>query len=220
MNALSINVNGKEISIPLRSLPTSFIRWQCSARIKSLKRMLAGEGPGGFGAHLPVMSTQGSYDIFPVSSAAKGIGLLPKMEYLQEKSELFGRLIEEGLAEDWEESLPRRIEALIEFYSDEDKLDAVKLGSLELYGKRTFQNVQQDPRASLLFVDLESRGLSYMVNCIAEIVKADSLYYRFERSAHDMFHKPSGKAPPAGYIFHVSEVYNKTPGASAGDRIV
>lgn len=220
MESITINVNGSRIEIPLRPLPESFIHWQCSARIKSLERMLEGVGPGGFGPHLPVMTTRGSYHPFPVSSAAKGVGLLPREDLLEERTSAFEKMIEEGMAGDWEATLPERLKALMEFYSSEDELDLYKLGSLEIYGKRTYENIQQDPRASLLYVDLESGVLSYMVNCVTEIVKPKSPYYRFEMAAHDMFHKPSELKVPAAYVFYVSEVYDKSPGKRAGERVV
>jgi len=222
VNSISISVNGGQIEIPLRALPKSFVHWQCSGRIRSLKRILAGGDPGGFGPHLPVMTTRGIYQPFPVSAAAKGVGLLPREDLLAERTAHFQKLTAEGLAKGWDKSLPMRVQALIDFYKAEDELDVYKIGSLELYGKRTYQNIQHDPRACLLYVDLENGGLSYMVNCVTKIVSAEDPYYQFEKSAHDMFHQPSKKERhiPAAYIFYVSEVYNKTPGKNAGERIV
>jgi len=217
---MKVKVSGKTKDYETRELPESFIEWQCKGRIKTIESMIAGKFRGNFGPHLPALCTKSVDDEFPVNSAYKGVGLIPEDEYLEETTERFENAILE-YKNNWEGSVNERLNLLLDFYRDIDKIDRRKLGSVEIYGLRTYNNILKNPRVSLIFLDLESGSLSYMVDAIVEIYRDNTLFYRFEKAMHDIFHQPAdGRKFPCVYIFHTCRVFNKTPGKNAGKRIV
>jgi hypothetical protein len=219
---ISFKVEGKEKVYPVRKLPGSFIAWQSESRKELLTLILKGEERmPNFGAHLPIMTTKDAGDVFPTNSCAKGVGLLPQPSLLGEMIKKITR-VEEEIKRGRETGIREGIEFLIDFYSNINNLDDTRLSSIEIYAKKTFRNVKKDPRANLLYVDIERGCLSYMVNAVVEIISEDSPYFRFVTTMHDIFHIPKNidRKFPAVYIFHVSELYNKTPGKDASRRLV
>ncbi|HDM42886.1 MAG TPA: hypothetical protein ENG29_00690 [Firmicutes bacterium] len=221
MREISFMIDGSEFTYDVRELPLEFVKWQCESRKALLQLMIDGEAIfTGFGAHLPVMTTKSESGDFPTNSAAKGVGLLPRPELLEELIERLRELEDEAPLR--KERVPKRsVQFLIEFYSDMKKIDTTLLGSLEIYGKNTFRNVKKDPRVNLLYVDVHKGGLSYMVNTVVEIVDHDNPYYEFIRLVHDLFHRPLKKRQySCAYLFHICEVYDKSPGKNAGNRLI
>jgi hypothetical protein len=217
---MKVDIGNIEQEIEIRELPEDFIEWQSTSRIETLQSILEGKFTGNFGPHLPALSTKSKEGEFPVNSCYKGVGLIPEQEYLEDIIDKFEQAID-MYKDDWDNTLKERLNLLVEFYSDADKIDKTRMGSIEIYGKRTYQNILTDPRVNLLFLDIQKGSLSYMIEAVAEIYEPGTEYYRLERAFHDIFHKPSDDDRfPAVYIFNVSRVYNKTPGARAGDRIV
>lgn len=217
---MKVDIGTETIDIEIRELPEDFIEWQLEVRIESIKSIINGSFMGNFGPHLPALSTRSAKGDFPVNSAYKGVGLIPEEEYLDETIERFESAIEE-YKDNWEESKIERLNLLLEFYENRDKIDTCKLGSVEIYGKRTYENILKDRRVSLLFLDLTKGSLSYMVDAVAEVYEPGTRYYRLEKALHDIFHKPVDERTFfCAYIFHTSRVYDKTPGSKAGDRIV
>ncbi|MGQ9705592.1 MAG: pyridoxamine 5'-phosphate oxidase family protein [bacterium] len=220
---ISFKIEGKEIVYSVRKLPRSFISWQSEARKDLLNSMLRGEDRMlNFGAHLPVMSTKDAGVVFPTNSCVKGVGLLPTPTLLDKMIKNI-EMVEEEIKKDRKTGVKGGIKFLIDFYSDVGNLDWTRLSSIEIYAKKTFRNVKKDPRVSLLYADLERGCLSYMVNAVVEIVGEDNPYYKFVCLMHDIFHIPKNNVVrrfPAVYIFHVCELYNKTPGKNASRRLI
>ena len=222
MIELTVNtVNGSQ-ALEVKEMPPKVFEWQRMSRVKNLQEILKYMGFEGFGPHLPTMSVLNAEGDFPVNSAAKGVGMIPKLEYLESYTEKFSGLIEKAVEEGWKKSLRTRVQALLDFYNKPDHIDRTALGSLELYAKRTYQGVRQDPRASLLFVDLAEGNLSYEMRVIAELHEPGSPIHRFETSVHDLFHVPQGrkKSYPYAYLMRIIEIYNKTPGPYASMRLI
>jgi len=219
---ISFKVEGKELVYPVRKLPRSFIAWQIDSRTELLRSILEGEERmPNFGAHLPIMSTKDAGDVFPTNSCAKGVGLLPRPALLDDMTKKIENTIKVVKSSKMSENR-EGVEFLIDFYSNIDNLDNTRLSSIEIYAKKTLRNVKKDPRCSLLYVDLERGCLSYMVNAVVEIAGEDNPYYKFVSMMHDIFHITENidRRFPAVYIFHVSELYNKTPGKNASKRLV
>jgi hypothetical protein len=219
---LTIKTAGGSQSLEVRQMPPEIFEWQRQARIKNLEAIINDEMFEGFGPHLPTMSVLNAKGDFPVNSAAKGVGMIPKPEFMESYLAKFNQLIEDAVTAGWKKSVRSRVQALLDFYNQPEHIDRTALGSLELYAKRTYAGVRQDPRASLLFVDLAEGNLSYEMHVIAELHEPGSLIHNFETAVHDLFHVPQGrkKTYPFAYLLRIVEIYNKTPGPQASARIV
>ena len=219
---LTVKTSGGSQTLEVREMPPQIFEWQRQARIKNLEAIIKDEMFEGFGPHLPTMSVLNAEGDFPVNSAAKGVGLVPKPEFMESYLAKFNQLIEEAVVEGWKKSMTTRVQALLDFYKKPEHIDRTGLGSLELYAKRTYAGVRKDPRASLLFVDLAEGNLSYEMHVIAELHEPGTLIHSFETAVHDLFHVPQGrkKAYPFAYLMRIVEIYNKTPGPQASMRII
>jgi hypothetical protein len=219
---LTIKTSSGSQTLEVRPMPPEIFEWQRQARIKNLQAIINDEMFEGFGPHLPTMSVLNAEGDFPVNSAAKGVGLIPKPEFMESYLTQFNQLIEDAVQAGWKNSINVRVQALLDFYNQPEHIDRTALGSLELYAKRTYAGVRKDPRASLLFVDLAEGNLSYEMHVIAELHEPGSLIHNFETAVHDLFHVPQGrkKTYPFAYLLRIIEIYNKTPGPGASARII
>jgi hypothetical protein len=114
---LTIKTAGGSRTLEVREMPPQIFEWQRQARIKNLEAILSDEMFEGFGPHLPTMSVLNAEGDFPVNSAAKGVGLVPKPEYMQDYLTRFNQLIEDAVAAGWKKSIHVRVQALLDFYN-------------------------------------------------------------------------------------------------------
>jgi len=219
--------------VTLNEIPTHFLEWLASSRIRFLNDLKDGKPLRYFSAHLPVMSTWNSDSPFPVNMTVKGIGLIPKAEYLDDYSDIFEGVIAESRTKPWQESFNGRIDAMNRLYGDMQNFDPTMLGGLEIFEGKAFENLRGNPYASLLYVGmaynppsppLEKGGkggfetvqyTSFQVNGKVEILGKDSPYYRFLLAARKLFefdrfhlYQPDY---PFGYLIRVLEVKDKSP---------
>ncbi len=211
----------------MAQIPTKFMRWLVESRIHYLKQLLRGEPITYFSAHLPVVATWSDEGDFCVNLTAKGIGLLPREEFLDSFINLFEKTLSRAKNLPWNESWEMRVETLFKLYEKEENFDPSILGGLEIFEGRTLKNLRKNPRASLLYVGLmEEKGrvsyISFQLNTKVKIVGKDSKHYRFlvlvrKLFELDRFHiyQPDY---PYGYIFKIEEVLDKTPWSRAGSR--
>ncbi len=209
------------------SIPGVFLQWLASSRLDFLEGMLQGKPLRYFSAHLPVMATWNENDRFPVNLTVKGIGLVPKDDIIQDYIDLFESLSAEARMRDWKDSLMKRVEAMKTLYSDVENFNASVLGGLEIFEGTAFRNLVANPYAGLLYVgmmrDEESiQYISFQINGYVEILKNDSIYYRYLLAARrlfefDRFHLYQPDYP-YGYLIHVQEVRDKTPWSRADSR--
>lgn len=158
------------------SIPTRFLEWLVSSRVLFLDNMLKEKSLKYFSAHLPVMVTWrrknfkagdkhstetsphsesgGLEELFPVNMTVKGIGLIPKEEYLQKYTELYERATEKTGNTPWEKTLSKRIDAVKKLYGDIEKFDPLLLGGLEIFEGRAYENLKANPYASFLYVGM------------------------------------------------------------------
>jgi len=197
-------------------MPGEFLAWQSGSRLAVFGR-LSGEGASAvkqYPAHLAVLATSGG-GTFPINLATRGIGLLPLPERLRE---CIGKLEDArrrtaGLSR--EQSLPLRLQAVGEVYGFPSGFDPRLLGGLEIFEGRTAANLEKSPLASLLFSGEPPDYPSLQLNVVVQRVEPADLRYRFllaarELFAFDAFHLRQSRYP-YGYLFHVSEVLDKTP---------
>ena len=208
---------GEELTLPLGGLPRLFLDWQVQTRIGNLNFFLTGEGTPDFAVHTGYMATLGAPGEFPVNIAAKGIGLLPRGHLAPLTAEIEA-LVARAAAEGEKETREERLRFLLRLYETVPMDDRV-LTTIELYGKTTWRNVLRDPRCAVLFSSY--RNISYAVNGVVEVVFPGDPVYRYVTALHDLFHPPRGprREYPAVYRIWAAQVWDKTPGPRAGERL-
>lgn len=215
----AIIVRGTEsTSVPVVLLPRVFLEWQRGFRLKNVRYFMTGRGEYDFAVHVGYLATIGPEGHFPINIAAKGVGLLPRHD-LHTLTQEIETLIQEGLEKGDKETRGKRLSFLLKLY-EETEFDPYSITTIEIYAKTTWRNIQHDPRCSVLFSSY--RNTSFLVNGVAEVLGPETQEYRFVTGIHDLFHLPrSGvrRSYPAVYRIWATEVYDKTPGAQAGERI-
>lgn len=190
-------------------LPYRFLEWLSSSRGKLFDMMLE-RGPQaikGQPSHLAVMATV-DQDSGKVNLATKGWGPLPRPERLSAATKAFE-------ASRHSSDLGERIASARYFYANPKTFEPTLLGGLEIFEGKSYQNLQKDPRASLLFTGEPPEYPSYQFNGIITIVRPPDPYYEFLLQArklfgHDPFHI-SQTNYPWGYLFRPTEILVKTP---------
>lgn len=221
---VSITLKGEERCYKLHPLNEDFFNWQLQTRSKGLKVFLGIEkGMPNFSPHTVVMSTYSEKAEFTINSCIKGLGLVPKDEYLEDLSEKALKLIELAREKGINETFKDRVQFLLDLYERPEIFDTNVLSSIEMYYKKSYQNVLDDPRATLLFYDQMS-GYSVMFNVIVQLVPRGDPFYNYVTAVHDLFHVPKDpKIKPDRYEFAYKfwpvEAYDKTPGPKASSRI-
>ncbi|MFN3974458.1 MAG: hypothetical protein ACK4K2_04160 [Dehalococcoidia bacterium] len=225
IEVLSPEPNGKGPALfTLTSLPDAFLQWQLtSRRVLFSSHLATGDRVRRFQAHLPVVVTYSSHGVFPVHTANKGVGLLPRLEYLQPYIQAFKGLLAQVDKGTWQETLAQRIAMVDSLYSAPHRLDRRCLGSLEIFLGQTYRNILADPRVTLHYTGEGPNYPSFQVNAIAQVVYPgdphfEFLYWARQLFEYDAFHIQQ-PAYPAGYLFWVCEVYDKSPSGGGGRRI-
>jgi hypothetical protein len=204
------------ISYERVSYPQAFVEWQSKSRIEMFQN-LAQAGAASVHSqpsHLPVLATLGTGE-FPINLASRGIGLLPKFELLEKYIALLVSAKNKESGKKWQESLPARVNAMSQFYSNKEEIDTTLLGGLEIFEGKTAKNVRSNPLVSLLYTGKPPQYPSFQFNCIAEILPPEDLRFQFllaarELFAFDAFHITQSRYP-FGYAFHIVEILEKTP---------
>ena len=193
-------------------IPDKFLNWAYRKRAKLVERQVLGEKIHpreiflGFTTHTPAIITNGSAGL---NGSIKGIGFLPKTEFIQEILDIYFEHIETA---DQPHYADRGLKILYEQMwtkSAFEKIDFSILGTLELAKSHTWTNLHENNKATLLFY--EPPAISFEVRCTTEI-HLDGVYHKFLNAQHDMFHHPNPdvwKNRPA-YIFRIDEIYDNS----------
>lgn len=217
-------IEGKWQDLQVRSLPQAFVDWNLRSRLKDLEEIKKGRMPGFAGPHSGMVASHGARRAdgqFTVNNAVKGMGWLPKPDFLPQ-------LLAE-LESSTDSSDGYKLEWLIRLYRDRpEQLDPTKQVSLELYATpdfatHTFLNQMADPGVSIVFLDM----VSYELRCLAQMVHPDDpglspserMTVEYVNAIHDYFH---GRSPRKSIVtvYHVVEVYDNSPGRGRGRRAV
>ncbi|HOJ88306.1 MAG TPA: hypothetical protein PLP64_06185 [Pseudothermotoga sp.] len=221
---VSLSVKGKEKTYKLSDLNEDFYNWQLQTRSKGLKIFLGLEkGAPNFSPHTVVMSTYSEDTEFPVNSCIKGLGLVPKDEYIEDLAKKAMDLIQLAREKGINETFRERVQFLLNLYDNPDLFNKSVLSSIEMYYKKSYQNVLKDPRATLLFYD-QMTGYSIMFNVVVELIPRTDPFYKYVTAVHDLFHVPKDPSVRTdryefAYRFWPIEAYDKTPGPKASSRI-
>lgn len=199
----------------------NFFEWAFDTRAKTVMKIYNGEQMSmekmfiSFCSHEPAFV---SYGPAGLNASVKGVGFIPKDEYLEDTLEVYLKHIKTFDPEDKTYS-QRGLGILIEqMYSKQarNRIDFTKLGSLELAKKQSWENYQVNKEAALIFH--QPPMLSYKLKGRIEIYDEEQsgkkeLYQQFINAQHDMYHTPGGmdlwKKRPA-YIFHIEEIYDNS----------
>lgn len=212
---MTVDAESGSLSLPVMPLPGKFADWIEQGR-RGMYAKLQGKGaPGFFTSHLPVMVTRNEGKAFPFNCSNKGVGFLPKPEYLDHFVRLFRDTLERTRGRPWQESMEERIKAVSSFYFDREKIDFRALSTLEIFAKTTFANLSRNPLCSLHYTGNGPDYVSFQVDCAAEIIGPDDPRHEFIKLArvmfeYDSFHIAQHEFPYA-YVFWISGVSDKTP---------
>jgi hypothetical protein len=221
---LRANVDGSWADFEIRSLPEAFLEWNVARRLEALDMWGRGEMPSLAGPHSGSVATQGIRRLdtqFTINNAVKGIGFLPKPEKIDSVHAL--------LKENWASPFPVKLELLKGLYKDFGNIfDDTKQVSLELYTEKafethTFLNIMANPVANIVFLDVPS----YELKCLCRLLhpddenlgEEDRKIVDYINTVHDFIH---GEAPrqSIAMVFYVIEVFDNSPPAGRGMRIV
>ena len=108
--------------------------------------------------HTPVIATNGSAGL---NAAVKGVGFVVKRDLLPKTTNNLKGFLENN------PSMKDALKFLLDNLYDEEKVDFTKLSTLELAKKHTYQNLNENKRAVLLF--FIPPATSYEVRCKVEI---------------------------------------------------
>ena len=198
-----------------------FFEWAFDTRAQTVIKLYEGERMPmekmflSFCSHEPAFV---SYGPAGLNASVKGVGFLPKDEYLEETLAVYLKHIETYDPEDKTYS-QRGLGILIEqMYGEQarDRIDFTKLGSLELAKKQSWENYQVNKDAALIFH--QPPMISYKLKGKIEIYDEETsgkreIYQQFINAQHDMYHTPGGmnlwiKQP--AYIFRIKEIYDNS----------
>ena len=198
-----------------------FFDWAFDARAENVIKLYNGEHMSmekmfiSFCSHEPAFISHGPAGL---NASVKGVGFLPKDEYLEEVLETYIRHIKTYDPDDKTYS-QRGLKILIEqMYGEKvrNRIDFTKLGSLELAKKQSWENYRVNKEAALIFH--QPPMISYKLKGTIEIYDEESsgkreLYQQFINAQHDVYHRPGGfelwtKQP--AYIFRIEEIYDNS----------
>ncbi len=240
-----LEIDGKTVEYPIRELPKEFVEWNLGRRVTLLRGILEAakkmERPRSvtpaFGVHLPVYITQNvEASLFPSNAANKGSGFVPKKEYIEYYMNKFRKIMKETelkgapSMEMIAKAMTPRLEAILEFYENVDKLDLRCLAGLEIWPGVTTRNFKADPRVSVHFLGMPdpkrpTRYQEWQINTILEIVEPGDPRFDFGDTLRFLTlgktgrsivpgHVPIGGTPvrgkhPFGWILWVIEALDK-----------
>ncbi|MBI4612349.1 MAG: hypothetical protein HY720_01940 [Planctomycetes bacterium] len=198
------------------TMPGVFVLWQCDERRAIYEALERGETPRTSAGHLPVVSTlNGAGASFPIHSATKGVGLLPSAEYLAPLVARVEACLDRCQGRSPQETRAERIAVARSLYDNPEWIDRGALGSIEIFRGCLCRNLVADPRATLLFTGPWPKYPSYQFNCEVEFVGPRDAAFRFIRGMRLLFESEKFHIQqpdyPFGYVFHIREVFDKTP---------
>lgn len=204
----------------------NFFKWAFNARANAVlslhegKEMIPEKMFLSFCSHDPAFVSNGPAGL---NASIKGIGFMPKDEYLEETLEAYIGHIKTFDPEDKTYS-KRGLDLLVKYmYGPDvrDRVDFTKVGSLEMAKKHSYANYKVNPEATLLFY--QPPMISYELRGKMEIYDETEsgkreIYQQFINAQHDVYHFPDMTrwlTYPA-YIFRIEEVFDNCAGPKGG----
>lgn len=194
-------------------IPQAFIQWAYQGRADLIHRQAEGERvPAheiflGFTRHNPAVVSVGPAGL---NASVKGVGFIPKAEYLQETLDAYLEHIGRGWREGYSEEGLRLLMRVLYGPGCQSRIDFTRLGSLELARDHTWNNLRANPQVTLLFY--QPPAISYEVRGRAEIHEEGSTYHQLLNAQHDVYHEPHPErwaARPA-YVFVIEQIFDNS----------
>ncbi|MFA5006732.1 MAG: hypothetical protein WC509_04655 [Candidatus Izemoplasmatales bacterium] len=196
----------------------SFFNWAFHTRANTVMKLVNKEEMSNekmflsFCSHDPALISHGPAGL---NASIKGIGFMPKPEYLEKTLAAYMEHIRSWTPEDKEYS-DRGLALLVKYmYGPEarDRVDFTCIGSLEMAKKHSYANYKANPEATMLFY--QPPMISYELRGKMEIHdETDSgkreIYQQFLNAQHDVYHRPDMNRwlrYPA-YVFRIEEIYD------------
>ncbi len=205
------------------ALPEKFFKWVYEERAEMVRNMASGEPVRpeslflGFTRHNPTFISNGPAGL---NGSVKGVGFVPKKEYLEETLEAYLKHIDAGWREGYSEEGLKLLVKHVWSPEARERLDFSAMGSLEMAFKHSWANYQANDEVTLVF--FQPPRISFEVRGKIEIIEEGS-YKTFINAQHDVYHKPdkSRWAARPAYIVHIEEVFdNSADRAGFGTRIL
>jgi hypothetical protein len=209
--------NGTIREFEIKELPEKFVRWQLDYKNSVYSKIEKDEYIAFNAGHLPVVGTWGKDSLFP-NLANKGVGFSPKDEFMDRYLPMLESAVEEIQKlppHAVDETRALRIATVREFYAHPEHIDWRRLCLLEIFEGTTFQNLTQNPFASVLWTGNSPVFVSYQVDCVVEVMPTEDLRYRFAWAMRRLFeYEPFHIVQtmfPYAYCFWVYDWKEKTP---------
>lgn len=192
--------------------PESFFRWAYTERARMVRDLASGKEVSrdqvflNFTRHTPVFISHGPAGL---NGSVKGVGFLPREEYLESTLKAYLEHIETG----WDEGYSGRGLNLLTQHmwgeGCEKKVDFSVLGSLEMAFKHSWENFRHNDGVTLLFY--QPPMISFEVRGRIRIDEG-GLYHQFINAQHDVYHKPNPGAwdQRAAYIITIQEIFDNS----------
>ncbi|MBD3407744.1 MAG: hypothetical protein GF411_16620 [Candidatus Lokiarchaeota archaeon] len=168
-------------------------------------------------AHKPTLCTYSQTSPFVINCAAKRVRLTLTDSELEKRIDKIEGDVLSVVSRPFEESMEERIDLYRNLFLEEEKIDRLRLGVVEMYGGRTYQNILRDRRVTLSFHWFrkeQPRNVGFQLNCIAEVIFPGEPFYRFMRAMLYLFGRRylnlGFKDYPCVYRLWVSEVTEKS----------
>ncbi len=196
----------------------SFFNWAFRTRANTVMKIMNKEEMSpekvflSFCSHDPALVSNGPAGL---NASIKGIGFMPKPEYLEETLEAYIKHIETYDGNDKEYG-QRGLEVLVKYlYGPEvqHRVDFSCIGSLEMAKKHSYANYKVNPEATIIFY--QPPMISYELRGKMEIhdemdTGKREIYQQFLNAQHDVYHRPDRNRwlrYPA-YVFRIEEIWD------------
>jgi hypothetical protein len=200
----------------------AFFDWAYTTRANTVLRLAGGEKISpekiflSFCSHDPAFVSDGPAGL---NASIKGIGFLPKDEYLEETLAAYLTHIDTYDPEDKTYS-DRGLQVLIKYLYGEEARSRVcfaKFGTLEMAKNHSYINYKADPTATVLFY--QPPAVSYELRGKIEIYDETEsgkreIFQQLINAQHDVYHTPAAdrtnwlKRP--AYLFRIAEVFDNS----------
>ncbi len=196
-----------------KAIPEMFIKWAYDERAALIARQARGEKVPpheiflGFTRHNPTIISNGSAGL---NGSIKGVGFVPRADLLDETIAIFLKHIQSGWRDGYSQAGLQILMQTLYGSGCGDRLDFSLFSSLELAKKHSYTNLQENPRATLLFY--EPPAVSFEVRCTVEICQPGNKYHTLVNAQHDVYHQPNPDRWPRrpAYLFHVEEIFDNS----------
>jgi hypothetical protein len=221
---IAVAAGNGQSTYPIRKMPDDLFSWKVESRLAIIEAVARGKKPTDFHAHLPVVATFDPTRPFPVHTTTKATGLIPHDEHLDEYIVAASTCLDEAKQVPWDESQKSRLSVTLQLYGHPEHIDRRTLGLVEIFQGQTYRDLVANPVMTMQYTGPWPEYHSYQLNGVIEHIGPGDRRFEFLHLMRMLFERNSfhvqQPAYPSGYIFWISEVFDKSPRHKpAGRRI-